>query len=169
MLGSSLILAATLTMTPPDLGSVLGPSDYPVWALQDNESAAAILDLLIEPNGKISRCQSGAIYGSKRLASEICDLVKGNRVGPARDPTGNNIHGVAHTLLRLWLPDTNNGREIERLQQASDVVLSVNRLPGEAKRAEVDVAVMVDEEGKVLACEPAGPKVDLHAPPRASE
>jgi Gram-negative bacterial TonB protein C-terminal len=145
-----LILAAG-GLAAPDITKILSPEDYPAEALAHQWSAAAILDILVDPKGKVARCNIGPSIGAKQLAGKMCDIIRHKRVSPAHDASGIPSYGVAHQLIKMWQPDTDDGRAIEALKDPPDVELSVNKLPDAAK-AETKILLLVDATGRPADC-----------------
>jgi hypothetical protein len=152
----SLLLAASAVIaTPANLSRVLKPDDYPAWQLDRDASAAALVDVLVEPSGHVNRCTVEETFGTTNLALEICKIVMGKRVTPARGFDGRETYGRVRTLLRLFLPDTREGAMVAKLRKAADVILTVKHLPGGVKAAEVGVLLAVDGAGRVTNCQPS--------------
>jgi hypothetical protein len=105
------------------------------------------------------RCEIETVYGSKRLASEMCKILSRRRVQGARDANGDNVHGVVRTLLSFFLPDTPKGAKIAGLEQVPDAVMTVTRLPAGEAKAEAEVALTIDEAGRITDCGPASVEV----------
>jgi hypothetical protein len=149
-----LALAPVFTVTPANLDAILTPNDYPTWAVEREESAAAVVDVLVEPSGRVSRCVLQQTIGSKNLGREICSIAMKRRVQPARDAQGTETYGVARTLLRMFLDETQEGEAVRKTVRAPDVVLAVTKLPGGEKMAEAEVLISVDETGHATSCGP---------------
>lgn len=151
---SILVASASVIASAPSLQAAFTPNDYPVWALKRDESAAAFVDALVDPDGRVSRCLVQETFGSKDLAGEICNIIMRKRLRPARDFHGNKTYGVVRTVLSMYLPDTRQGQEVAKRGKAADVVLTVTQLPIGKTFAEVDVLLAVDENGHVTDCGP---------------
>ena len=139
-------------LAAPDITRILSPEDYPAEALAHGWSAAAILDILIDPKGKVARCSTGPSIGAKQLANKMCEIIRRKRIPPAHDADGKPVYGVAHGLIKMWQPDTNDGRAIEALKDSPDVERSVNRLPDGAAEKEAEVSLLVEATGDVADC-----------------
>ena len=146
------LIAAASGLVAPDITRILSPQDYPAEAMAHDWSAAAIVDILLDPRGKIVRCTVGSTVGVKQLATKICDLVHHKRVRAAQGADGTPLYGVAHGLIKMWIPDTSEGRAIAALKDPPDVELSVNKLPNGAAEAETDVSLLVDSTERVADC-----------------
>jgi len=162
MLAMFLMVAAA---APDRLRPLLTAEDYPSWAVASEVSAAALVDVLIDPQGKVVRCETVTTYGPAKLAREVCQAISRKRLSPTRTAEGQPIHVALRTLMRFYLPETSDGKRVRALQQPSDVLLTVTSLPSGAKSARVSVDLLVDESGGVISCEPliAGSEATLAA------
>ena len=151
-----LILAAAALSAPlPIERSLLGTQDYPTNALERNISAAALVELVISPRGKVENCTLLASRGDEKLAATMCGLIKNRKWAAAIGPDGLPAYGVVRTLLRFFIPDTAIGDQIGAMAQRPDIELAVNRLPiTGVKFFDVKVSLLVNRNGSVVACEP---------------
>ena len=128
-------------------------SDYPRWALKQNESAGTVVSVIVDPEGRALRCAIVAVVGSDRLAEYVCEQLKRVRFEPATDATGANRHGKIVGLIKMALPDTEIGRQIIALRQKPDVELTVTSLPDKGARfKEVKVLALVNDNGLIEDC-----------------
>lgn len=130
--------------------------------LRANKSAAALIDILIDPAGKVIHCSTTERFGDKYLAGKICKIVLRKRIKPARLASGNAAYFADTMLMKFFIPGTRQGYRIARMVQSADAQLTVNALPGGAPNAEVTLAIAVDEAGKVTECA-AGKKKESRA------
>lgn len=89
---------------------------YPSPALRKDQSAAALLELTVDPEGKRIGCETLAIFGDEDLAKDICKLQARAEIGAARDSNGNPAYGVLRVFVRYSIIQTEKGREIYRLE-----------------------------------------------------
>lgn len=145
-------LLAGLTAPSPSLAFLI--DDYPSWALQKEASAASVMRVVVEPNGKVSECTTLHEFGNSRLAKEICGILKRKRLKPARLRDGQQVHAVLETFISLYMPDTDGARDIMNLQMAPDAELTVAGLPN-ASAQEVRIVLAYDTDGKITDCAPS--------------
>jgi hypothetical protein len=128
---------------------------YPQWALHNEVSAAALIELVVKPNGLIESCKLLDSVGSERLATEMCEETKGMRLQGATDAAGNPAYGVFRTLLQLTVP----GKDLanaENTVEPIDLELTAERLPaGYPGGFVIEIDLMVDGAGTVSSCDGA--------------
>lgn len=146
---SILLMAASGLMSVPEATSF----DYPQEALRNDRSGAAVIAMMVDPKGKVVRCEIRQEFGDKALSSRICDLQQRHK--PARDENGDPAFGMINAIVKYWLPGSEAGDQIARMVDAPNVTLSVADLPTEAEgKIDTKVIVRVDEAGLVAACQP---------------
>lgn len=149
------LVAAALGMTAPDLNGAMSFDDYPQWALQQDASTAALIDVMSNPQGRVERCTLVKGYGNTKLAASVCPIISKRPVHPARLPNGAPGYGVVRSVMLFVLPDTASGRELSRIRPAADAMLPVSALPGGVASAQIEVTLLVDEKGQITKCEPS--------------
>ncbi|HYD23899.1 MAG TPA: hypothetical protein VEB68_03820 [Croceibacterium sp.] len=128
---------------------------YPQWALHTETSAAALVELVVKPNGRIERCELLDAVGSERLAEEMCQETEGTRLRPATDAAGNPTYGVMRTLLQLTVPGDGLATA-ENTVEPIDLELTHDSLPaGYPGGFVLEVDLLVDRGGSVAACDAA--------------
>lgn len=128
--------------------------DYPQTALLREKSAAAILNILVGPDGKVVSCTQAGTVGDKGLASQLCGIVKRKQATPGRDAEGNPAFSYRQDFARLFLPGTQQGDKIASMGQSADVELTVQSIPaGASAPIDVNLTLAVDTKGKVSACD----------------
>lgn len=90
--------------------------NYPSSALRKNQSAAALLEIIVDPEGGLVDCITRATFGDEDLADDICKLQSDAELTAARDAQGNAAYGVLRVLVRYSNIQTERGRDIYRLQ-----------------------------------------------------
>ena len=158
MSSTALLVFLAAWLAGLDVTRVMKVDDYPGWAQRKGQSAAALVDLLIAPDGRIVRCEIIQGVGSDELSRTICKTVQNRRAIPARDAKGIAVHGHLRTLLKMFLPETEGGRQIAASASPPDVILSVSRLPEGRDKADVEVLAALDETGRVTDCSAAVPE-----------
>lgn len=150
------ILAASLLAAPTPLtGKRVKPSDYPQRHIQDEKSAAAIVEIVVAPDGTDSRCTVLMTFGDEEFAREMCAFQNPHSWRPAVDSDGRPTYGIVRTVVAMFLPDTPQGDAVSRIRMKPDLELVVDKLPDTAKeRLNVAVSVQSDASGKVIGCEP---------------
>jgi len=149
-----LIMLAAAALQLPAYGQLLAPEDYPAAAQTHELSAAAVVDLLIDPQGRVIGCDTRSTAGDAGLGEQICGITLNRRVAPARLRDGTPSYGAVHTALKLFLTGTKQGDFIHNLQHSPALELSVKHLPDGAARMEGALLLAVDAQGVVTDCEP---------------
>lgn len=156
----SLALAAAAELSAPSPTTAFQTNDYPSWALQKEESAGSILQLDVDPSGKVTRCVNVKTVGSEKLAKEMCSILRRRRLAPARLQNGQKVHAFLQQYVSMFLPDTESGRMVMSQQAAPDAELAVNKISGSESEASLAIILAYDEAGAVTDCGPAMPKQD---------
>lgn len=153
---SSWLLAAGLLAAPlPDPSKQAVVSDYPAHYLAADKSAAAILEIIVAPDGKIAQCRVLKTFGHERFAQEMCAFQKPRSWRGAVDQNGRPAFGVIRTIFKMFAPDTKQGNSIRDLVQLPDIVLTVNKMPDDFKHhLDVNVSLQIDASGNAIHCEP---------------
>jgi hypothetical protein len=151
---TALMLAVAAGLSAPTLVKNIGPGDYPTWAIKKNASAASVVRVAIDPQGKPTECTALNQVGDLQLAGVVCGIVTRKSYRPAMLRDGRKVHAILDTLITFFIPDTDEGRKIGALRQIPDAELTVNQLPGK-EQADVTVVLAVDTEGKVTDCAPS--------------
>jgi hypothetical protein len=151
----TIIIAAVATgLAVPSPARVFGNEDYPTWAMTNAASAASVIHLVVDPNGKVAQCTSVREFGDHRLAKEVCLILSRKRFHSPALRDGQKVYAFLDTMIRLFLPDTDEGRTIMALRTTPDAELSVNKLPS-GNTAQVGVDLAYDAAGKITDCAPS--------------
>jgi TonB family protein len=136
----------------PPLGWVT-TDDYPDVAIRRGREGTTGYRLSIGTDGKPFRCDITAASGTAEIDAATCRAVmKRARFEPARDVDGTPLIAVYRASVNFSIP----GRRPAPLFVPADIVVNVERLPaGIESPFVVSVALLVDREGRILACEPA--------------
>jgi len=151
---TALMLAVAVGLSAPSLIKDIGPNDYPTWAVKKNASAASVVRVVIDPQGKPIECTTLSEIGDPQLARAVCGIVTQKRYRPAMLRNGQNVRAILDTLITFFIPDTDEGKKIGALRQVPDAELTVNRLP-KNEQADVSVILAFDTEGRVTDCAPS--------------
>ena len=150
------ILTMALALAGPDLGNMVSTRGYPVGSLQKGRSAAALVRLLVDPTGRVVRCETVATVGSRSLAGEVCVRARHRQLRPAVDANGSPAWSQATTMAQFYAPGSPEADEVARSGPSPDAQLTVSRLPrtggSVAGQADVRVVVAVDEQGQAVDC-----------------
>jgi hypothetical protein len=120
-------------------------------------STATLIHLAIKPDGKVAQCISVPKFGDPELAKDVCRILSRKRFHSPTLRDGRKVHAFVDTMIRLFLPDTKEGRTIEGLRDPPDAELTVVALP-HGNLADVSVNLAYDSAGKITDCAPAGGK-----------
>jgi hypothetical protein len=145
-----LAFLAAAALAAPALG--IGPEDYPEAALAQKKSAATLVNVVVDPEGRVVRCATLLTYGDEKLAHAICHLLSGRRQTPAKLRDGTPAWGVSEGLIKLWLPGTEGGEPIGKIPEPVRGEFTVGRLPEGDERARVKLVLAVDAAGVTRDC-----------------
>jgi hypothetical protein len=151
----AIIVAAAAGFSVPSIAGSIRLNDYPNWALAEGASAASTLRLNIDPTGRITKCSNLNEAGDSRLARDLCRIISKKRLQAPTLRDGQKVHAFLDTTIKLFLPDTVEGRRIRDLIDPPDVELTVSGLAGNTS-AEVAILLAYDATGKITDCAPAG-------------
>jgi hypothetical protein len=155
------VLAMAQALAGPDLDKLLSPKGYPVGSIQRGRSAAALVRVLIDPDGIVVRCETMATVGSESLANEVCGRAHHRKVHPASDANGRPAWSQATTMAQFYVAGSLEADKVAHSGPDPDAQLTVSRLPAgsgsaagqaDANQADVRVVVAVDEQGKAVDC-----------------
>ena len=147
-------IAATALSAARWQGPVVSDDDYPGGALLKQTSAATMLDMLIDPQGKVVKCTVSGVVGDAQLASDMCDIARRKKAIPARDAAGKPAFGFRRDFAVLTLPGTQQADEIGNFGPTPDVDIEVASIPaGTVSPVLVNLTIGVDPAGKTTNCE----------------
>jgi hypothetical protein len=153
MIGSAIVLAAAISapaLEQRDLRRII--ERYPTWAVRDGKSSGAVVDVIVEADGKVRSCTVVSFVGDERLANEECSQFERFRFLPAKGPDGRPILGNYRTYVARFVRGSAQRAQVERTTQPPDIRLSAARLPDNEDVLEFDVDVLVDVGGVVELC-----------------
>lgn len=155
---SLVILAAAAGLSSANPSSLLRPGDYPLWALQKDKSAAAVLEITLDQNGKVMSCTRQEFFGDEKLADALCRIVASRKTEPAIRADGSKAFYKARTFMTMFLPHTTVGDQVAKVRQGADITVSLPSLPSGLTDPMSTVTVDVDDKGRVTDCKEAEPK-----------
>jgi hypothetical protein len=125
--GSVLFLSSL--MAAPEFSDVAMKQlirNYPTWAVRGGKSAAALVELIVESDGKVRGCSVISFVGDERLAREQCVAVMRLRLVPARAADGTPILSRYRTFLTKWIPGSGSqANEVKTASPPPDLTLKV--------------------------------------------
>ncbi|WP_141521581.1 hypothetical protein [Novosphingobium sp. PC22D] len=145
----SLLAAASLAAP----GYSIKLNDYPDKALEMGKSAAILADVVVDPKGKLVRCEKLDTFGDAELADEICKIYETKRHEPAHFANGEPAWFMERDVYRMFIPGTPTRTAIDTLRKP-DAILEVNALPPGMETLDALVVIAIDEAGEVTDCGP---------------
>ena len=140
------------------------PEPKQIWfAVGDNpvptRDALVSMRITVDPNGKLQSCEIESTSGDKDLDSYTCKITeKRARFRAARWTDGTASYGV-YRLRTAWLA---RNQPASQFRPYGDLILTLNRPPkGVRYPATTEVALAVDEVGRILSCGPTNKKSKL--------
>lgn len=121
--------------------------DFPSSVWVQKGPAQLVYRTLIAPTGRVERCEILKSSGVAEVDQIMCqNVTKRFRYAPARDDKGNAVFGVVSQTVTF----RSNGRPAAPSE--ADYGFAVNSLPGGAKLARVQLAVLVSPQGAMTSC-----------------
>ncbi len=110
-----------LTLLTAGAGMLSAPEMLPIQdyfpsdELRQKISSAALLEIVVDPEGKRVSCSTLAVFGHERMANDICKYQYRATFRPARSASGEASYGVVRALIKYVVAGTSEGDEINRL------------------------------------------------------
>lgn len=155
MISALLFAAAAGNFVPPSFTAEQERQVRQSSQAKAGQSAAAVIDARVDPNGKISDCKAVTTSGDAGLADSICSHLDGMQIEPA-SVSGDASYGVVRSVVSL----SDSGTP---LTIPADVTLQVNRLPAGRPMLRIVANVLIDEAGKPQACSAVGEAPQAYA------
>ncbi|KRA83574.1 energy transducer TonB [Altererythrobacter sp. Root672] len=137
---------------------------YPTWAVRDGKSAATLIDLIVETDGKVRSCSVVSFIGDERLAQQECNAAMRLRLTPAKGVDGTPMPGRFRTFVTRWLVGGDKqSSEVKVARRTPDLTLKVDTPSLQiTEPLSLGLALEIDSEGAVKRCEgiPASNPVD---------
>ena len=89
--------------------------EYPSLAMRNGQSAAALIDVVVDPDGLPVICKSLEMFGNKKFAGDICELQGVFRYRPAVSIDGQPTYGIVRVLMKYALLGSRQGNSIKKL------------------------------------------------------
>ena len=122
--------------------------------MRDGKSAAAFVDLFVDPRGRVEGCNTLSVVGDEKLGQAICGIAIGKKLEPAKDGSGKPSYGVFRTLLTFTTPDTEMGDAIDSNVRTPTLDFQVKGVPeGIADPYKMTVELLVTQGGVIAQCE----------------
>ena len=153
MIGFAFLAAAAGAIAMPEYNTRRVVQSYPTWAVEEEKSTAAVISYWVDPKGRVYDCQLLANIGDRKLAGEVCGLVRRVKMRPAVDADAMPITAHVVTMIRLFVPGTQQAQDVAKAKMEADFVLEVNNLPSEVGETYVSTVISrVDRNGQVVEC-----------------
>jgi TonB family protein len=153
MFTSAFLVLATVSAAVPTPKSLWFEfHDYPMKAFEKHWEGVTRFDLLVDPSGRVAKCTVSKSSGHQELDETTCSLATFRaRFTPARGPGGGPAYGVYRSQAIWVIPEDS----LPNTTPGPDLQVSVNKLPeGTQNPPAVQLAYMVDSQGRVSACSP---------------
>ncbi|AKM09763.1 hypothetical protein [Croceicoccus naphthovorans] len=98
----SILVAAAGLLAVPEI--VPDTESYPSKSLRSAESAAALIEFVIDPDGDQISCTTLAAFGSEGLANDICKLQRKAQFEQAFSAAGRPTYGVVRAFIKYAIP-----------------------------------------------------------------
>jgi len=159
------VMLAALTMsnmTVDDAAAI--QALYPRWALQQNLSAAILVDVTISPDGHPHACALVTSIGDPRLAAQTCHAVMTRRLAPATGADGQPAWQVLRTTIKWFIPDAPGAGKVQLAERQPDFEVSVKQLPADADHLDAAVVITLDTTGAAVDCRTLRPATNPRLP-----
>jgi hypothetical protein len=128
-------------------------------SMRTRRSGAAIVDLVIKPDGRVMKCDTLALYGSDIVSTKICGAVLQMQWRPGTDASGNPTFWRMRTIIKMFWADEPDGALIGKIHSRPDLELTLRKLPAATKDGQdLWFGVAIDGAGKASECAPQGGK-----------
>ena len=152
-----MILAGLIGAAALSLGGVerlISFGDYPDDALEKNQSAAALLEVIVGPDGKVIGCSVVNVAGSRKLAEHMCKIVGRKKIPPATLGDGTPAYSRLRMVFRMVVPGEDGRSYAAGARQSAEQVLIAANLPAHLTNKVADVVLAIGAGGNVLDCAP---------------
>ena len=102
-------------------------------------------------------CATMETIGDKRLALEICPILRRKHFSVGTLSDGTAVYAVANDMLRFIIPNSPQGAAVKASSAVPDLELTVSRLPN-GQEAHATIVLAIDPSGIVTDCDGFGPK-----------
>jgi hypothetical protein len=149
MMSALLFAAAAGSFVPPSFTQE--NVDRLQQGFSGDHSEAVLIEVKVDPKGRIIDCKASSAVGSADFAASVCSDVERLRVKQALI-AGQSAYGVISTLIRFQVYPDRSRQKVDAAQQAADMELQVNKLPAGKSTVRVEANILIDAAGKPQAC-----------------
>ncbi|UYH53759.1 hypothetical protein N6L26_06650 [Qipengyuania sp. SS22] len=130
--------------------------NLPGWVDRERKWTAARLEVFADPKGKVLSCEVRHSVPHEDVAEEMCAVLIGHRIEPARNFAGKRGYGLGR-IITIVDADGRSGlaSRLGRIQQ-DGIILTVNRLPEDAEGAPqsgIELGLEIGMQGEMVRCE----------------
>lgn len=124
----------------------IASEDYPLRARGTEKAGVTEADVFVDSAGKPQTCTVAVSSGSEDLDVQSCAAaIRRGQFTPAADEAGRPVHGVYRFRTRWLLSDDSS-------KLPADITLQVARLPQGQSSLKLELAYVVDEQGRIERC-----------------
>lgn len=111
----TILLASTVALlSAPQLLSV-GPT-FPITDENGGKSAAALIEVVVDPDGEVVNCRTLEVFGDAELGEMICKLQWTAEFKNAVSETGEPSYGIARALVKYIYVGSSEAMAIDSLE-----------------------------------------------------
>ena len=110
----TIVIASAGLLSPPVMSPVI--ESYPSKPMRNGQSAAALIEVVVDPRGKPVNCKTLTVFGNETLGNDICKLQGRAKYKPALTEAGEPTYGIIRAFIKYILPAFEQGREINRFE-----------------------------------------------------
>jgi TonB family protein len=146
--GLLLLSIATGPLPPVSLESIFSAEDYPTAALRRGEEGAVLVQVIVDPDGRVDTCKTLVSAHHNELDSATCRIIRTRaRFKPRTDTSGKPIYSVYRQVITWGVGAPKLAKENPQLE------LTVNRAPDGFKLpAEFTVSYVSLKDGRISNC-----------------
>ena len=130
--------------------------NLPARVDRERKWTAAELEVFADPKGEVLTCEVRRFVPHEVVAEEMCKVLIGRRVVPARNLAGEKTYGLGLMIIVVDKDGASNlAARLGGLRQ-DGMVLTVSRLPEgseETPEARLPLDLEIDTQGEVARCE----------------
>jgi TonB family protein len=149
---AALLLTGSAVAAEFKTASFVTWKDYPKQSIRRKEEGAMLSLVVTSPKGRVERCETVISSDYPLLDEAACKAIKKARVKPARDRSGEAVHGAFKRWNMFSIPGPNS--RMKSFPESVDMELHVNRLPVDTPDYLIVVVnLVVDTEKRVESCD----------------
>ena len=130
--------------------------NLPARVDRERKWTAAELEVFADPRGEVLTCEVRRAVPHEDVAEEMCKVLIGRRVVPARNFAGEKSHGLGLMIVVVDKDGTSNLAARLGSFQQDGMVLTVSRLPADFEgtpEARLPLDLEIGTQGEVARCE----------------